>query len=114
MLVSLSTKALCSVRPFALGADWRLWVEWLFDAIRLPLHHSNGHGLVHKLAVLVDAAFMNGHTYIGGRPGWRRVGVPNTTHVSCFKVFLALGADCESTVWKFHIELLLEAGRRKG
>ena len=114
MLVSLSTKALCSIRPFALGTDWRLCVEWLFDAIGLPLHHSDGHGLVDKFAVLVDAAFMNGHTYIGGRPGRRRMVVPNTAHVSCFKIFLALGAYCESTVWKFHTELLLKAGRRKG
>jgi hypothetical protein len=103
MLVSFPAKASRSVSTFASGADWRLGVERLFGAVRLPLYHPNSQRFVNIFSMLIRTGVIDGYTYVCSRPGSTCMCIPYTTHVSSLEVLFTFFANSQPRVWKLYI-----------
>ena len=103
MFVSLSTKAPGPVGPFAGGTDGGLGIKGFPDTIGLPLHHTNCHGLVQIVPIVIETRVVDCNANVGGSPGCRGVRVANTAHIPRFEVLLALFTDRQPRVWELDI-----------
>jgi hypothetical protein len=93
MLVSFSTKAFGSIRPFASRTNRCFGSKVFLDGVGLPLDHPEGKRLVHVLAIRIRTGLVHGNAHVGRRPRRSRVGVSHTAHVARLKVLFALVAD---------------------
>lgn len=103
VLVPFATKAPRSICPFAGCAHRRLGVEGLRDAVGLPLHHTNRHGLVNESTILVKARIIYSYAYIRRRPGRRSMSAPYSTHIPRLEVLLALRANRQSRIGELDV-----------
>lgn len=109
--VPFPTKAAGAVGPLAGGAHRCFGIKWLYDAVRLPLHHADGQRFIDILAVFVRAGFIHCDANIRRRPWRGGVNAPHATHLASFEILLAFVAHRQTRIGKLYIERLREARR---
>lgn len=93
MLMAFAAEGSGPICFLAGRTDWSLGFEWLFNAVRLPLNHSDSQWLVDVLAIFVGTIVIQGETDVGSRPRLSCVRITDAAHIPRLVVLLAFLTD---------------------